>query len=312
VHAFVFKPPSFSTSQNGVLVYRSATSENLQAVWCDRQGKRVATVGEPRAYRQFTLSPDEKRIAAHMAGPNNKDDIWLLDLTSGILSRVTSDPGRVDGAVWSPDGRELIFSSSRGGLPNLYRKIVGGGDDRLILKSGESNYAEQWLKDGSLLFLNDGGKSFLRLQYGADAKPETLLKTEYNKDEPRVSPDGRWVAYNSLESGRWEVYVASFPAFADRRQVSGNGGVQGYWAKNGKELFYLALDGTMMFVPIKPGERLETAVPQILFQTRVPVFPTRDQFAVTNDGQRFLLVEPIETETKPLTVVVNWPVAAKN
>ena len=303
---------SFSLSQNGVLVYRSTTSDNLQAVWYDRQGKRLAPVGEPRAYRQFTLSPDEKRIAAHMPGPNNRDDLWLLDLTSGILSRFTSDPGRVDGAIWSPDGRELVFTSNRSGRMNLYRKIVGGGDDRLVLKSDENNFAEQWLKDGSLLFLNESGKSFYRLGLEAGAKPETLLKTEYSKDEPRVSPDGRWVVYNTLESGRWEVYVASFPAFAERRQVSGNGGVQGYWAKDGKELFYLALDGAMMFVPIKPGERLETGVPQVLFQTKVPVLPTRDQFAVTNDGQRFLLLESIETETKPLTVVINWPAAAKN
>jgi len=295
------------------MVYRSASSENLQAAWYDRQGKRLAPVGEPRAYKQFTLSPDEKRIAAQAPGPNNRDHLWLLDLTSGILSLFTSDhSGREDGAVWSPDGRELVFGSSRSGPTNLYRKTVGGGDDRLVLKSGENNFAEQWLKDGSLLFLNESGKSFYRLGLEAGAKPETLLKTEYSKDEPRVSPDGRWVVYNTLESGRWEVYVASFPAFAERRQVSGNGGVQGYWAKDGKELFYLALDGAMMFVPIKPGERLETGVPQVLFQTKVPVLPTRDQFAVTNDGQRFLLLESIETETKPLTVVINWPAAAKN
>src|SRR5262249_9643321 len=135
---------------------------------------------------------------------------------------------------------------------------------------------------------------------------------DYSKDEPRVSPDGRWVAYNTNESGRWEVYVASFPEFTERRQVSSNGGVQGFWRKDGKELFYLALDGAMMLVPIKLGQQFETGSPRVLFQTRIPVGPTRDQFAVTGDGQRFLVIESLETDTKPFIVVLNWQAGLKN
>ena len=106
--------------------------------------------------------------------------------------------------------------------------------------------------------------------------------------------------------------MATFPGFTERRQVSSNGGVQGYWRKDGKELFYLALDGAMMLAPINLGQRLETGAPQVLFQTRIPVTPTRDQFAVTGDGQRFLVIESLETDTKPFTVVLNWPAGVKN
>jgi hypothetical protein len=126
-----------------------------------------------------------------------------------------------------------------------------------------------------------------------------------------VSPDGRWIAYYADESGRAEVYVATFPAFNERRQVSNNGGVQPAWCKDGRELFYLALDGTMMSVPVKPGPPLETGVPQPLFPTRIPLRPTLDQFAVTGDGQRFLLIESRETDAPPFKIVLNWP-ALKN
>ena len=188
-------------------------------------------------------SSSRKRFAVEITDAGGNDDIWLLELSTGILSRVTSDPHSEDTPIWSPDGRELVFCSNRGGRQTLYRKVVGGGDEQPLLPATEPNYPAEYLKDGSLLFMNLSGKSFFLLPPAPGAKPVTLLKTEYSKDEPRVSPDGRWVAYNTNESGRWEVYIARFPEFTDRRQVSNNGGVQGYWRKDGKELFYLGLDG---------------------------------------------------------------------
>jgi Tol biopolymer transport system component len=282
-------------------------------VWYDRHGKRLGTAGEPRRYLQFTLSPDERRIAAQVSDPRaGTSDLWVLELASGIFSRMTSDPADDDGAAWSPDGREIFYSSDkRGGRHSLYRKPVGGGDEHLVLAAEESTWAENWLEDGSFLFINQNGRSFYRIPSGG-GEPATLLKTEYFKDEPRVSPDGRWVAYNTGESGRWEVYVASFPSFTERRQVSNNGGVQGFWRKDGRELFYLALDGTMMSVPITPGPTVETGIPQALFATRVAVWQTRDQFAATGDGQRFLLLESTEVEAKPFVVLLNWPASLKN
>ncbi len=134
-----------------------------------------------------------------------------------------------------------------------------------------------------------------------------LLTNQYPKDKPRVSPDGRWVAYNSTESGRWEIYLVRFPGFMERRQISNNGGAQSYWRKDEKELFYLALDGTINSVEVKPGPPLKTSSPQPLFQTRILVNPQINQYAVTGDGQRFLLFEVPESGARTLNVVLNWP-----
>ncbi len=304
----------YSSSPNGTLVYQPevSTSTDLQAVWYGRTGKRLGLAGTPRLYRQGALSPDEKRFAAQIMNPvNGVSDIWLLDLTSGILSRMTSDSAAKSTPVWSPDGREILFASNKAGKPNLYRKTVGGGDEQLVHQAAESIYPAAWLRDGSVIFMNSYGKSFYRKTPGRDAQPETLLKTEYYKDEPRVSPDGNWVAYNTNESGRWEVYIAAYPSFTQRRQVSNHGGVQGFWRKDNKELFYIELDGNIVSVPIKPGPALEAGIPEVLFPTRVPVQAQWDQFAVTGDGQRFLVLESLESEAKPFTIVLNWPAIAR-
>jgi Tol biopolymer transport system component len=171
-------------------------------------------------------------------------------------------------------------------------------------------FPEQWLKDGSVLFLNTGGLSFYRLSASAGSKPETLLKTTYFKDGPRVSPDGRWVVYSTDESGRWEVYIASFPAFTDRQQISNGGGVQGHWHHSGERLFYLTLDGKIMALPVKTGSPPETGMPVELFQTRASVSPTAEQFSVLRDG-RFLVLDAVEPPNKAFTVVMNWPSLAK-
>ena len=302
----------YSSSPNGVLVYQTddSASTSHQPVWYGRDGKRLALAGPPRGYIQGVLSPDEKQFAAHIVDiVMGSSDIWLLDLASGILSRITSGSGDKNTPVWSPDGREILFGFSTTTEVDVRRMTIGGGAQQLVRRSTRPVYPGAWLKDGSMLLLEDFGQSFFRITPGTGAEPETLLKTEYAKDGPRVSPDGRWIAYNTDESGRWEVYVAAYPSFTGRRQVSNNGGVQGYWRKDGKELFYLALDGSMVSVGIKTGPPLETGIPEVLFPTRVRVQPQWDQFAVTGDGQRFLTLDTIETDARPFTVVLNWPAA---
>jgi Tol biopolymer transport system component/tRNA A-37 threonylcarbamoyl transferase component Bud32 len=304
----------FSSSPNGTLVYwpESAVAQELQLVWCDRSGRRLGSVGGAHRYRQGTLSPDEKWFAAQVNDPEGHHaDIWLVDLVSGNLNRMTSGEASKDTVVWSPDGREILFSSGQNGPMNPYRMGVGRGEERLVYKSGDDVYPGQWLSDGSFLLLNSWGVSFFRLRPGAAMKLEPLLTNQYNKDEPRVSPDGHWVVYNTDESGRWEVYLASFPGFQNRRQISTNGGVQGYWRKDGKELFYLSQDGDLMSVAVKPGAPPEPGIPKVLFRTRIPVAAQLDQYAVAADGQRFLLLESLENQARPFTVVVDWPTAVQ-
>ena len=238
-------------------------------------------------------------------------DIWILELRTGILSRVTAEPRSANTAEWSPDGRDLVYSSNRSGAYVLYRRVLGEARERAILPSMKDLYPSQWLRDGSLLLLNAWGRSLLRLAPEEGAKPETLLSTNYSNDEARVSPDGRWVVYNSEESGRWEVYLASFPGFSQRRQVSNHGGVQGCWRRDGKELFYLGLDGAMNSVQVKTEPTLESGIPRRLFQTRIPVNAVWDQYAVTGDGQRFLMFEEPESGARTFGLILNWPVLVK-
>jgi len=293
-----------SASESGVLGYRTGRFESKQFTWYDRGGKRLGSIGDARDYWQFPVSPDNRRLAAQVR-ESGRNYHWQLDLAGGIVSRLTSGQSE-DTAAWSPDGSEIIFGSRAGAdRTDLFRKVVGGGEEHLLFSSNQPKFPKQWLRDGSLLFINTAGKSLYRLPLRKDASPEVLLKTEYSKDTPRVSPDGRWISYSADESGRWEVYVASYPSFQQRRQVSNNGGVQGAWRKDGKELHYLTLDGMLMAVAVKPGPPLETGIPQTLFPTRIPVTPTFDQYAVFDDGRKFLLIESVETQAPQITVVLN-------
>jgi hypothetical protein len=241
---------AFSVSDNGILVHRGTLAAGAQLGSYNREGRRLELVGSPGNYRQLTLSPDERRLAIEISPGPTRGGIWLLEISVGILSRAASGAN----PVWSPDGRQLAFNS-RGGLA---RKAIGARDELPILELKEPGYTKQWLKDGSILFLSQGGKIFYLLpamenaapQNSTERKPMPLLETDFDKDRPTISPDGRWVAYNSLESGRWEVYVAAFPGFTDKRQVSSAGGCQPHWRKDGKELFYLALDGKLMTVDV--------------------------------------------------------------
>ncbi|MBK5292953.1 MAG: PD40 domain-containing protein [Acidobacteriia bacterium] len=305
----------FSVSQNGVLVSRPPLLNVVQLAWHGRNGQRLAPVGEPGEYRQMVLAPDQDRLFVERPDPKTTfRDVWMLVMASGIFSRITLTPGTDQDPVLSPNGRELFFSSNRNGRTDLYKKVIGGGEDELILSTQEAKYPEQVLKDGSILFINSNGKSIFRLppaSAGPNRKPELLFQTGFESDEPQVSPDSRWITYSSNESGRWEIYVASFPSFADKRQVSNSGGYQPKWRKDGKELFYLTQDGKLMVVEVNAGGALAAGTPKLLFQTPVKGDWRFDQYAVSGDGQRFIYGEPMEQEEKPIHVVLHWPAGVK-
>ena len=304
----------YSISQNGVAVYRSAPSDTVQLASYNRDGKRLGPIGEPGAYGIIVLSPDDKRLAMERLEPQLRThDIWTLELASGILSRQTFRPTDDTDPVWSPDGRELVFTSNPKTTDDLYRKVVGGGEAQVLFESRDQKYPKFWLGDGrSIVFIGPNGKTFYQLPLTGDRKAVPLLMSEFDKDNPHVSPDGHWVAYNSIESGRWEVYVAAFPTFADKRQVSVNGGCQPLWRKDGQELFYLTLEGKLMVVELKAGKILQTGVPQLLFQTPAIVSPINSQYCVMADGKRFIFREPVGEANAPITVVLNWVAGLKH
>jgi hypothetical protein len=307
-----FFVPIFSVSDTGVLVYRNAGSTNFQLAWHGRDGRRLQPVGEPGAYRQMALSPDEARLALERTGTQNgTKNIWMLELGTGILSRLTFTSTNEADLIWSPDGREVVFSSTRKNV-DLYRKTVGGSEEKLLYQSGEGKYAYYWLKDGkAILFINDFGKTFYQLPLTGERKPVVLLQSQFEKDGLSISSDSRWATYSSLESGRWEVYLAAFPAFTEKRQISNNGGCQPVWRKDGKELFYLALDGKVMVAEVKRGTTLTTGVPQVLFQSSLQADPHIHQYNVTGDGKKFIFGERMNQGVEQFTVVLNWAAGLK-
>jgi serine/threonine protein kinase/Tol biopolymer transport system component len=304
---------AFSVSDNGALAYQESSGATVQLAWFSREGKRLGSIGDPGLYRQIVLSPDEKRVAVERFDVKTRSaNIWFLELSSGILSRMTFNPAGDADPVWSPDGRRLAFTSNRKGKFDLLMKVVGSSDQEVLLESNDNKFPEDWSKDGRfLVYGHQQGRAVSALPLFGDRKAKLLVQAGSEKDEFHFSPNGRWIAYGSSESGRWEVYIASFPAFEAKRQVSRAGGSQAIWRKDGNELFYLSLDGKLMAVEIKSDSPLETGVPKVLFQTSLRTNPVLDQYCAAGNGARFLVMEPKEETARRFNVVLNWTAALK-
>ncbi len=218
-----------------------------------------------------------------------------------------------------------MFTSNRKGIPNLYWKLSSGaGADELLLESDQNKAPYDWSSDGRfLLFLSiapQTGWDLWVLPVSGDKKPFPFLKTPFDERDGQFSPDGKWIAYQSNESGRFEIYVQPFPGPGGKFQISSNGGAQPRWNKNGKEIFYVSLDSKMMAAPVKlasDGLTLETGTPTVLFPARIAGGPLpgvqKQQYAVSSDGQRFLVnLAADEGAASPITLIYNWqPHAAK-
>jgi serine/threonine protein kinase len=291
---------AFHISSNGVLAWSERPKGAAELVWRDRTGKKTAVGLAAGLYSQVRLSPDASRAALLTSDSPN---IWLLEMSSGVFSQLNSSQRSESDMVWSPDGRELAFAS-RG---NLFRRAIGSADAVPFFQSGDNKWLHDWSPDGRYLIFAHGTGAYAVSTTG-EQKPITLVENGFAKDEFRVSPDNRWIAYNSDESsGRSEVYVASFPKFDRRRQVSNSGGAIPRWRGDMKELYYMRPDGMLMAVDIRPGEVLETSAPHALFQADVPFTTVVDQYDVTADGKKFLVIENEQNATSPpINIVVNW------
>ena len=318
---------AFDVSQNGVLAYRSTGGLNTQLAWVDRNGKELGRIGEPGGYLSPKLSPDGKRVAVYRTTSfGTPGDIWVFDLARNTQTRLTFDAADDSIPLGSPDGNRIAFTSTRNNSFGLYQKNSNGvGDEELLLKAGASMVPEDWSLDGRFLvymFTERGGRDvwFLPLaglpagQGAGERKPVSFLTTPFLERHAQLSPDGRWIAYTSNESGTYEVYVQSFPAGGGKWQISTGGGVQPRWRHDGRELFYLAPDNKMMSVAVRAGATFEAGTPETLFQTRTyglpPATTYSQQYDVTPDGQRFLLnVDVSEVNAVPITVMLDWTAA---
>jgi Tol biopolymer transport system component len=301
----------FSISASGLLVYAGQGEGGSELAWLDRGGNRLGTVGEPGQYLQIQLSPDERRVVAQIGGGVDSD-IWVLDLGRGVATRATSDPGLDSDPVWSADGHELFFDSQRGaeGASRLHRmRPDESGSATLLLDGPTSAWAEGVSPDGTTLVYLTGttpNDSVWALPLAGDGEPELLMKVDSPIDEPQVSPDGRWLAYSSEETGDWETYVAPFRRDGPRVRVSLEGGRQPKWRDDGRELFFLTPKGQLMALEVHETEgQLEVGRPQALFNAGV-TSPILDEYSTTKDGQRFLVITPLEESGWSLHAVLNW------
>jgi Tol biopolymer transport system component len=301
---------AYTVSLAGSLAYRAGVDVASVIEILNRRGERTGVAGPSGDYAQLTLSPDEKRLAIDRREKGNFD-IWMLELGTGVFSRVTFDPGNDRDPVFSPDGRQIVFTNNRLGMPHLYRKTVGGGPEELIYRGPDREASEAWLKDGSILFGNLGGHKYFLLRPG-EREPKLIYQSDFQVDEPAISPDGKWVAYGSRESGTWQAYVARFPEWDEQRQISTDGGMQPHWRADGREIVYVTSDGKLMSVGVKPGTSFEASPPALLFNTGLRASGTLEQWTMSHDASRFYVLTSVQEGETPITVALNWlPTARK-
>jgi Tol biopolymer transport system component len=333
-------PPNgfFSASDGGVLAYATGARGALdrQLTWFDRAGKVIGLVEKPGQYNTVALSPDGTRVAVGRADPQAAGtgrgaglanaDLWVHEFARSTSTRLTFDPALDGFAAWSPDGSRIAWSTMRDGPYNLYQKASNGmGADEALLRSGDNKFAYDWSPDGHSLLFNMIGPTSRNSQLwvlplaGEKREPTIYLEqTGVNFFQARFSPDGRFVAYSSNASGISEVYVQPFPAAGSGKwMVSQGGGAQPRWRRDGKELFYIALDSKVMAVPVATAQVFTNGHPKALFTAPIwgggtVINVTR--YDVTADGQKFLVnVLPPETTAapSPITVVLNWTAGLK-
>ena len=313
----VFSKPSggasFAIGGDGTLVYVPGSSfgTNRQLVMFDRMGHRQTLDAARRAYAIPRLSPDGTRIAVDVR--DQEGDIWTWDFNRNALTRITTDPAADQLPVWTPDGSRIVFNSERGGPPNLYWQAADGtGTADRLTNAPEAHTAQTFTPDGlSLLFRTEPptGEDMFLVSPGKKEQPRPLLTSRFNERNAAISLDGKWVAYQSDETGQFEIYVRPFPD-VDRGRVplTGGGGSMPVWSRS--ELFYVAADGTLVAVPIKPGPTFAAGPAQTVVPAGFYVAPSSRSYDVSADGQRIITIDAIGADPTAnrteMIVVLNW------
>jgi Tol biopolymer transport system component len=307
----------FSASPNGVLIYQTGKGQTLSALrWLDRNGAVLETVGEPALFFNGgdpEISPDGRRATASIVDlRTGQTDIWIVDLATGTRRRFTTGAGSKEWCTWSPDGGRVAHSISnpRGTGYDIVSRPIGGSEPEVTLASDPVEFQAPlgFSPDGNF-FLYSKRKNerddLWILPLTGDRKPRPFLATPALEPIARFSPNGRYVAYQSDETGRFEIYVATFPGPGSRSQISQSGGVEPRWSRDGKELFYFAPDNRLMAAKVETGgTTFDVGIIQPLFQARSMGFTYR--YDVASDGKRFLVVAGLPQDLSPITILTNW------
>ena len=309
-----------SVSSSGALAYRKGTAGSAQFAWYDRTGHLLGRVGNPDDYLGVALSPDGSHVAYDKPAQEGGRQIWILDLARGIPTRLTFQPRGARSPVWSPDGRQVAYSSLTG--YGIYAQDVSSsGNAILLFETGDLSYVSDWSRDGRFLIFAQLNVAYrlAALPYpsgGGERKAIALGHGDFSELNGVISPDSHWIAYESDESGRSEIYVRAFPpgeGRSNKTRVSSDGGAQPRWRADGKELFYMATARTLMAADVRTQPEFQVDAPHALF-TPPQVYgaaSTLRVWDVTGDGKRFL-VNAVSGETSSTaTVVSNWEAALK-
>ena len=302
--AFSVAGPETLVAQTGRGVYLS------QLTWFDRSGKALGTTGKPSWYNNLHISPDGHKIATDQTDQDGRNiDLWVQDPARDATTRLTFDPALDTTPAWSPDGKQLIYSSNRSLDFRLYKKNAdgSGSDEEIANGNGRAFNVLDWSRDGKYILARRSNELWYLALPARELQP---LVRGWLIGSAQFSPDGRWVAYASNESGSMEIYVTPFPGGNGKWQVSNGGGQEPRWRKDGKELFYMSRDSKLMSVPVSTATSFESGAAVLLFQThrRQPI-SSQDTFSydVSADGQKFLIATQVEeSSVAPLTVLLNW------
>ncbi|HYN03509.1 MAG TPA: protein kinase, partial [Vicinamibacteria bacterium] len=299
---------AFTASPNGVLAYASSRDRSRLA-WIDRAGRELGNVGAPADNHRVRISPDGRRALFDRRQPGvGSLDLWTVDLGHQTETRLTSDPGTEIAGAWLPDESAVIFSAPRGGSPHLFRRDLATGVEEELLPAGPLQFVQDVSPDGRTVVFDErtgrGDIDVVALPLSGERTPSPVLKSPFYEGQARFSPNGRFLAFVSNESGRNEVYVTSFPRAGSSTRVSTGGAHSPKWGRDGREIFYLSANRELVAVPVRTAPSLELGTPVTLFTL---IGPAWNAFDVSPDGKRFLAVVPeVVANEQPLTVVLNW------
>ncbi len=298
---------AFAVAENGFIAYQGGLGRMRLLKWFDRDGNELGQIGQAAQYGHIRLSPDDRQLAATISDPHSgRGDIWTFDVTRNVASRLTFSDGHDSRPVWSPDGKRIAFVSNREGESgDVYVVSANGrGKPEPLLKSEVLDAPTDWSSDDRYVSINRGlGKTDLWLVPLDGTEPFSLVSTEFDEGYARFSPDGKWIAYLSNQSGRYELYLTRVPTGEGKWQLTAEGAdwVLG-WKEDGREIYYLDLEGALNIVRVELGDKFVADRPQRLYRTR-----SENTWDSTRDGQRFILGTPENpSEGYPITLIVNW------